>query len=856
METSHSESSSSIGNRNAQYGEQSLPLQIPSSLEQWKKNWDTAYKYQLRVPYLFSRQYDCLWDGIWTTYDELEALRLASSALALPWQTRMEKYRSQRLRLRNEFFDPVKPSCEGHFPLWVQYDGVCNGDNIDRTLHWKATLDNWGRFEKLHSDAARVGTHSLSPRQTASYELLKDWWAGDYSTSETLDHMKAFLHQSSETIHPDPAKELPKVFSAIQGEKPYCFSLCFRLFLHEFNPRMWEPFTSWTSLSSLEKVRTFASWNATAHLLSCRIMRSQSLCSEAHYPSIAPFSDTVSSQRLTEDHPRWLWDVENYRSILVDEMERCPPYTCISHTWGRWRKPTSVKVAGVSGWEVPENHLYDVRELPKQLSQLNCHYVWLDLFCIPQNMSRAAQDEIARQTSIFHGAERCIAWIHDVERWDDVLRGLEFLAIEYLATYDKAKSTPDPKIHVSQRDTDLAPQGTGLMSHPAASRIEHTITSSPPSNSTKADTRPDVRLEPSTWFSSLWTLQEALLCPGIHLFTKDWKRLNDATGEAITLLSLVIFLHLAFPSGLKEGDDRLFKFSSQPMNPGGTPGEPFQDSAFTAETSPSSVRRLSEFLDMTRLDNVLFNSCIVSILFNANVRRCTGNRAPAIMSAIGVTEWYVGRLADDSNPLLDVENLVLGVYPLDFVREACAKSGARFFEATFTISKRRFERSLETKKAIGSMLPFCRPKGWLWGRYGPPEVSRIGIHEHPAARDWVILSDGMVSMPTAGIFSTSTETDYPKKSGSILWSVGSDADDGRTDDFHMQLRQLANGSVVHAVCLYQDKQIQHGIVLEEANKVFKDDCPQYLVRVGMYWVWCSSVRPEMPKLTEVDWIIL
>jgi hypothetical protein len=226
------------------------------------------------------------------------------------------------------------------------------------------------------------------------------------------------------------------------------------------------------------------------------------------------------------------------------------------------------------------------------------------------------------------------------------------------------------------------------------------------------------------------------------------------------------------------------------------------------------------------------------------------------MSAIGVTEWYVGRLADDSNPLLDVENLVLGVYPLDFVREACAKSGARFFEATFTISKRRFERSLETKKAIGSMLPFCRPKGWLWGRYGPPEVSRIGIHEHPAARDWVILSDGMVSMPTAGIFSTSTETDYPKKSGSILWSVGSDADDGRTDDFHMQLRQLANGSVVHAVCLYQDKQIQHGIVLEEVNKVFKDDCPQYLVRVGMYWVWCSSVRPEMPKLTEVDWIIL
>ena len=41
--------------------------------------------------------------------------------------------------------------------------------------------------------------------------------------------------------------------------------------------------------------------------------------------------------------------------------------------------------------------------------------------------------------------------------------------------------------------------------------------------------------EPSTWFSSLWTLQEAMLCPEITFVTRDWVPLNDRAQTPIPL---------------------------------------------------------------------------------------------------------------------------------------------------------------------------------------------------------------------------------------------------------------------------------------------------------------------------------
>ncbi|KAF2122750.1 heterokaryon incompatibility protein-domain-containing protein [Lophiotrema nucula] len=559
-------------------------------------------------------------------------------------------------------------------------------------------------------------------------------------------------------------------------------------------------------------------------------------------------------EELPEGHPRWLWDVKNFKTVIVEELQVCPPYTCVSHTWGRWRKSTSVEVEGVSGWEVPENYLYDVRELPQELSQLKCHYIWLDLFCIPQDNSRAADEEIARQSSIFRRAERCIAWIHDIKAWNDVVLGIKFLALQYLTVADRTVSIQALADRLQHDGKKPIQHDTGLMQNPS---VCQTTTS----DATAVLTSPQTsgRLEPSTWFSSLWTLQEAVLCPNMQIFTKDWERLEDATGEGLTLLSVASFLHLAF-SYSTQGDakgNHLFDFWSHAMNPIGSPGRTFGSLGVEVNAAPPSVTRLSEFLDMTRLDNVLFNSSPVSIMFNANVRRCTGNRAPAIMSAIGVTDWYTKQLSEGKVREYKVEDLVLRVYPLDFVQEACAKTGARFFETTFTISEKRMERTLKGKRAIGSMLPFSRPNGWLFRKFGPPEVARISIYEHSAVRNWEIQQNGTVSIHTAGILIDPKNENSLKMSGSLLWFVESEhINDGYTDDFYADLKLLAGDSVIHAVCLYQDGQVQHGIILQEEHGRHCEGGLTYLVRVGIYWVCCNSVRPELPEVAEVNWIVL
>lgn len=46
----------------------------------------------------------------------------------------------------------------------------------------------------------------------------------------------------------------------------------------------------------------------------------------------------------------------------------------------------------------------------------------------------------------------------------------------------------------------------------------------------------------SSWFSSLWTLQEAALCPDLMLASRHWKLLRDGHGQPIPLNALVLFV--------------------------------------------------------------------------------------------------------------------------------------------------------------------------------------------------------------------------------------------------------------------------------------------------------------------------
>jgi hypothetical protein len=48
--------------------------------------------------------------------------------------------------------------------------------------------------------------------------------------------------------------------------------------------------------------------------------------------------------------------------------------------------------------------------------------------------------------------------------------------------------------------------------------------------------------EPIGWFSSLWTLQEAVLCPSTHLYIRSGERLEDDAGYALGLSTIFVII--------------------------------------------------------------------------------------------------------------------------------------------------------------------------------------------------------------------------------------------------------------------------------------------------------------------------
>jgi len=73
---------------------------------------------------------------------------------------------------------------------------------------------------------------------------------------------------------------------------------------------------------------------------------------------------------------------------------------------------------------------------------------------------------------------------------------------------------------------------------------------------------------------------------------------------------------------------------------------------------------------ITRLDKELCTPSPTGLLIMGNLRQCSGEWAPAIASALGVTVWYSSELKQKSKK---PQPLMLETYPLAFVQEAARK---------------------------------------------------------------------------------------------------------------------------------------------------------------------------------------
>ncbi|KAL5002749.1 hypothetical protein BDV10DRAFT_201603 [Aspergillus recurvatus] len=416
--------------------------------------------------------------------------------------------------------------------------------------------------------------------------------------------------------------------------------------------------------------------------------------------------------------PRYLWDVKLKRTVATAELpNKDILYAIVSHTWGRWRNEGVMDdVRGVP-WRIPQISRYDVTQLPQMIEQVGFAepYVWMDLLCIPQDMSvpwqqSACKSEIPRQVTIFRNASAAVIWLNDVDGWSNMDRAVTWLGLKFLSDFED-----QPSKYGGLCDIDKA---FAAVDSPELSACD--IVTAAVDESTGS-----VNAVPAGWFSSLWTLQEIMIRPDMILLDRYWRPLVLGDRLAVTLDNLLRIT--GEYAGVEEVPDGIAMLADM-----------FED------------QHMFPLLDATRLTPLV---CGLA-------RTSTSPRAPAIMSAMGATNWYKACAVEQFQSAEEANALVLRSYPLDFVNEVRSLCGAAFFTCWNYIATMVTHDSSRTKPARdyplkGTMLPFMLgPEGAVSPL--PEPLSLEGLVDHPSVRSWTVNSDASVSLPAAAILASNS----------------------------------------------------------------------------------------------------
>jgi hypothetical protein len=275
-------------------------------------------------------------------------------------------------------------------PWWMHMRRHINRpeSELDRRQSWNSVLQDWYGFQELYLN--QQFRSSLSSAQEFSYNVLEAWWSAAYCGPRLPRAAQLYIEdQMNREYVKDPTQkdELTSTTSTLNSLSLY-HSTCFCVFLSEFHPRAWEPYKSHQTLMNLQSHWFDASVQAVIQQAAYAVLHPSVEDRERQniYPKLL-LNDTLFDNDLSDaPKPYYLWDTSAQQTVLVSSLPYCPQYVCISHTWGRWRTGSNASMAGVP-WLVPENSLYDVRDLPEQFTRLCLKYIWFDLFCIPKDNS-------------------------------------------------------------------------------------------------------------------------------------------------------------------------------------------------------------------------------------------------------------------------------------------------------------------------------------------------------------------------------------------------------------------------------------------------------------------------------------
>lgn len=899
-------------------------MALLADLEKWKEECDQAYDSAWKF-YRWSPEHDNFWDSMWRQFDVLEAeARGRLDPDDEPdWIPAMKDYRRWQQASREENFAPPNPKYHQYRPLWVHLDHWTNSGSPMRTLYpLRAAKANWDKFVRIFQENESFRT-SLSPTQRSSYQILHEWMLCNYSMPELLEKMLVFMRNTQDNLEwggSTLASLMKEAFEEGMADcSLYHFNLI-ELFIHEFHPYSWEPFEGRKSLIVLQQRRYFASRRAAMQRISwaARVFYQAPGPRERSSEAVRPFYARTSVHKEPwfmssgddpREHPYFLWDVINQKTVAVQDLPTCPAYTCVSHTWGRWRisaaaavqdpksscwlatfpPGTSLSVqedasgrwaadhsAYLDGvpWLVPQVTLYDVHELPSMLQLLGCDYVWFDLFCIPQDGSQLAQIEISRQSTIFRRAQKCVAWLHDVESWEGVSRALDWMGLKYLAASSKGDLFGISE-EILRHAAELADSHIGLVANTESEREKNV----------------------GSWFSSLWTLQEAAMRPDMHLYSRHWQRLEDRQSVPITLEALVIITdrgtsfdiiqHPKPETPFSQHLEYLIEVTKPSRSPAPMPRGPLSLSTFGRYSNSNGLSVCIEMRDPAALF-----ACSTG-------RACTSSRAPGIMSALEVTDWYKKRVTRNGGREGEDNTLVLGVFPIDFIREAFSKYGVRFLQGmSARVSWLSLHdiaangTSVPRPQARGSALPFSSLQqheyaysaGQVGSRHFTPSADiLLDPTPHAAVWWWDFLRDGSMVMPKAGILGSSVpttgkESEEKQSLGSQVVSCGlrwsrmvlSDGDGDGNDtesfiidkhepivpDLFSYLREYTPvGHVIFAVALFEHDRTQTGMLLQtpEVPQHSRNGETTYLVKVGDYH---TDSHVPLPPCEDVKWVVL
>lgn len=841
---------------NSAYDNPLLPEDVlQSRYADWKQRFDGRTTPELRKKNIYSTSWEKLWDDAWAEYDQLEKTRLQQGFAKQAWQDSVEqdrrlsegmkKYKSKSVSLTAHDWSQV--------PLGMALERHLGASILSGDRDAAVALGRWRRFCEVVADQPQFQS-SLSVPQKVSWTILTHWWSGTYQDSNLSNTAIASLEAAASS--PTPmiyffGEAYPDAETFAQLQKSVYHLLMFDLFNREFNPYHWEPHFKEIQLTNLRSTRSKAIQHATAQRLGyTSYMNIKGLRTFDASPYMSSIDKPCPWLRRKSDHkelPFFLWDVEQRRTVIVGDLRTEPEYCCISHTWGRWRK-VAIPIDGVP-WLVPQNERFEVKKLPEHLQQIRprVRYIWIDLFCIPQDGSKKADEEINRQASIFQNAARCIAWINDARQWSGTEKALDWLGISYLhATTCPGIYDTDALLQSLRHEADTTSELFSSQNDPAEVRLRHSaglLAASGPRSGMSNNV--ETLAEPANWFSSLWTLQEAMLCPDITFVAQDWMPLNDRAANPVPLDAFFSFIDtveniwrngMPYKVFTEAPIRRYSKYSILLQS-----DEHFQYDGHQYLKWPNGPRQLQDLCLITRMENLLESPSPTGLLMVANVRQCTGSRAPAIMSALGITNWYKSGTKTDTD-------LVLKTYPLAFVREAASKLGASFYESVTrqTVIPQWYDLFNRSQK--GSMMPFSATTGWYSRINAVPIHHRYTPEDHSAVKTWTIKQDGSVDIKRAGIVA-STEASNPNEVPMLIDIMGRGSGPHQNCRFSDWAKSLPEGMCAYAVSLLRDIGNQHGLVLQGYRKTWFST--QRLVKVGTF------VLPgtDLPPATGVDWVV-